>query len=257
MELDEIRVKDPTELSEEEGTFLKENMDDLTEEEVDTFSTILADKEEDKEEDKIEDKDEDEEKEVIFKDQDSFNAAVDSRLKELQEEEKQKEEAAKKAEANKDSRLFPEEYKPKDWDEFAKQFLGIVRQDREIYTRQQREKMAEIDKKLDAETEDLRKIDPTIPAVGTKERGDFDKSLAEVMIQNPEIRTITGAYAAYKEKQRGGEKDKEVEKKKVATKVGGSGGSGESSAARPKYTKFSNRSLDDAEEAALEKFKKL
>lgn len=247
MELDEIRLKDASELTEEESAFLKENRDNLTDEELESYKDILG------EEGGEEGEEEEEKKGVTFETEEDFQKAVDKRVQELQEEAKRKEEAGKV-----ENRYFPEDYKPKDWEQFAQDFLGVVRKDREVYSRQQREKMAEIDKKLDEETEDLRKIDSSIPEAGTKERRNFDRALAGIMVDNPEINTITKAYSIYKSENKGDEGGETEEQKRqnLAIKVGGGGGTAEESS-KVKYDKFSKRSLDDAEEAALRKFEKL
>lgn len=181
MDLDEVRLKEASELSEDEGKFLKENEKDLTDAEKDVYKDVLEEKEEDEEED--EDKKAEDEK--------KFNTAVEERVKELQTEAEEKKNT--ETEESKEKRVFPKGYKPEDWDDFAKTFLGVVRKDREIYSKQQRERMSEIDRRLDAETEDLRKIDSSIPESGSKERREFDRSLAEIMIKDPKITNITRA----------------------------------------------------------------
>jgi hypothetical protein len=241
LNLDEIRLKESSELSDEEGKFLKENVKELTDEEKEDYKDILGVEKEGKEK-------EGEGEAVTFKDQGAFDTAVDKRVGELKAEAAKKKEE-KRGEAKGD-RLFSEGYKPKDWDEFGKTMLGIVRKDREIFTKQQRQKMTEVDKQLDAETEDLRKIDPSIPSNRSKKRREFDRALAEIMIKDPKITTITKAYGVYKEGQSDADKKKQEE---LAKKIGGGGGTGE----KGKKDKVLHRDLDDAEAAAVRRFKAL
>lgn len=251
-ELDEIRLKEPDELTEDEVKVLKENVDDLTDEEKEDYKDVLVEKKEGEEE---EEEEEGKEKPVTFKTQEAFDTAVDKRVKEMQveAEEKKKEEE----EGKKEKRLFPKGYKPEDWNQFARDFLPVVRKttrkDTETYTKEQRERRAEINKQLDQETEDLRKIDPSIPSIKSKKRTEFDRSIAEIMIKDPKITTVTKAYGVYKEAQTSGTKKKQ---KDLAGKVGGGAGTGETTK-KVKYEKFASRDMDVAEEAALRKFKAL
>ena len=242
MELDEIRLKEASELTEEEGKFLKEHEEDLTDEEKEDYKDVLTEKKEG------DNGGGGEEKPVTFESQEAFDTAVDKRVGELEAEATRKKE--EKKEEAKGDRVFPKDYKPKDLNEFAKDILGVAEKDREIFTEKQRERMTEIDRQLDTETEDLRKIDPSIPSAGSKKRREFDRSLAEIMVKDPKITTITRAYGIYK-----GQQDSEAEKKKkdLAKKVGGGGGTGE----KGKKDKVLPRDLDSAEEAAVKAFEAL
>ena len=240
LSLDEIRLKELDELSDDEGKFLKEHEEDLTDEERESYKEILSEEE-------------GEDESVTFKNQGEFDSAVDKRVKEMQTQAETEEETEKGQGEDKGDRLFPEKYKPKDWDEFSKDFLGIIRKDREIHTKEQRERVLDIDRKLDQDTEDLRKIDSSVPATGTTERREFDRSLAEIMIKDPKISTITKAYGVYKEDQGDDNKNKQTN---LAKKVGGGSGTADTTK-KLKYARIASRDLDDAEAAAVAKFKKL
>lgn len=260
MDLDDIRLKTPDEMNDEEKTFLREHKDELTDADKKDYEEVLAEKDEEEEEEGEEGEEgEEEKKPITFENQEAFDSAVDKRLKEMQEAaDKAKEE---EEESKEKKRFFPKDYKPKDWEQFAQDFLPFIRQttkkDTEEFTRTQRERMAEINKQMDAETEDLRKIDPSIPAAKSEGRREFDRSIAEIMVSDPKVNTVTKAYGVYKErkvKPAGGEdSDKN---KNLAKKIGGGGG-GEPPKKKVEYKKFAGRTMDDAQEAAEKKFAKL
>jgi len=253
-ELNEIRLKEPNELTEDEVKVLKENEDDLTDEEKEDYKEVLGtggeEKDEGEDEDD-EDKDKDKEKPITFKTQEAFDTAVDKRVETLKTEAARKKK--EKEEEAKEKRFWPKEKKFKDWDDYTKNLLPIIRKDRQTFTEQQRERRLEIDRQLDQETEDLRKIDSKIPKAGTKERREFDRSLAEIMIKDPKIMSITKAYGVYKGTQKSDAKKK---KEDLAKKIGGGAGTGEEDK-KLKYSKFGGRGMDEAQEAAEKKFRAL
>lgn len=242
-ELDEIRLKEPDELEDDEIKILRENKDDLTDEEKESYKDVLVEKKEEKEGDE-------KDKPITFETQGDFDTAVDKRVKGLKEEAETKK--AEEEEAKKEKRFWPKKKKFTDVNEFVKDLLPIIRKDRDEQGQQQRERMTEISKQMDSETEDLRKIDPSIPSAGSKKRRDFDRSIAEIMLKDPKVTSITKAYGVYKVEQ-GDSKKKQTD---TAGKVGGGSG-GDPTAKPPKYKKFASRDMDDAEEAALKKFKTL
>ncbi|MBU0964728.1 hypothetical protein KKC06_06840 [Patescibacteria group bacterium] len=248
-ELNEIRLKEPGDLDENEIKILKEHEKELTDEEKEDYKDVLGEKEEEEEEEEEEEKDK-KDKPITFKTQEAFDSAVSKRVEEMQVAAEKKKEEEK--EEKKEKRFWPKGKKFKDADDFVKGIIPIIRRDRELYTKEQRAQRVEIDRQLDKETEDLRKIDPSIPSAKSKDRREFDRSLAEIMISDPKITTITQAYGVYKEGLDDGEKAK---RKKLASKIGGPGGGG-SSKKTPKYEKFAGRTMDDAQEAAEKAFKK-
>ncbi len=250
-ELDEIRLKEPDELNEDEVKILKENVDDLTDEEKEDYKGILSVKEGEEDEDKDKDKGKDKEEPITFKSQEEFDVAVTKQVETLKTEAAKKKKEAK--EEAKGERFFPKDFKPKDWDDYTKRLIPILRKDREISSKEQTKKLVDIDRQLDAETEDLRKIDSSIPSAGSKKRREFDRSLAEIMIGDPKITSITKAYAVYKGNEETAAKKK---KKDLAKKIGGGSGTGEGDK-KVKYSKFGGRGMDEAEEEALKQFKTL
>ena len=240
-ELDEVRLKEPDELTDEEKGLLKEHQDELSDEEKDAFKSVIEPKEEEPKE---------EEPFKTFKTQDELDAFL--------EENKSKEELEDKEEEGgvEPANFFPDDYKPKNWNEFANDLLPKlkpeIRKETEAFTEDTKRKIGEINAQFDAEIEQLRVIDPNIPEVGTSERVAFDKSLAQVAIKNKDVRTMTQAYSIYKAEQGNkGDDNKEDEvREDLAKKVGG-GSKSEGASKEKKYADITSTSDDDAWEAAL------
>jgi len=246
-ELNEIKLKDLADLTDDEKKVLKENQESLSDEEKGLYKDFLSD-----EPDKT-DQEETEEEGMNFDTEDQFKQYLDNYYTERQTREETEKAKALEAEKIEKGDYFPKGYTPKDWNEYTKDILSLIRKDREVYTQRQREEMNQINSRLDRETEDLRSIDPSIPAMGTNERMDFDRQIAQTMLNNPDITTVAGAYAQVKGSTQSQAQQKQVD---TAKKVGG--GAGEAETQEPtKYEKYARRGMDEAEEAALEKFKRL
>src|SRR3990167_451337 len=106
--LEDIRLKEPEELEDDEMKVLKDNWDSLTDDEKGIFKDVNTESEPKKEE-----------KKFGFGSQEEFDNAVTEKAKQvLEEERKAKEEAEKSKETKTDEeRFFPEGYQAKDWDE--------------------------------------------------------------------------------------------------------------------------------------------
>jgi len=258
-DLDDVKLKTPDEMSDEEKDFLKENEDKLTDADKKDYEEILKGKKENEDETEEEDETEKKDKKKEKKEEPKHTFKTDEDLEVYLKDRKEKEKAEKvklKADAKvKKGQFFPKGYKPSDWNEYTKDVLKIVRDDRQRFSEDQRKTMARINDKLDSETEELRALIPDIPKQGTKARRTFDRNIAEVMIKNKSVTTVASAY----KQLRGESKAKKVAKEKktnLAKKIGK--GTGTADAPKEaKYEKFAKRDLDDAAEAALDKFEKL
>ena len=263
MDLEDIRLKEPDELTDEEGKFLKENADDLTDEEKETFKDQL--KEEEKEEKGFAFKSEEEFKSAVSK---AVTDAVAASKKAEGEEAEEKKEEEKKG---KEEDFVDPTWKAPNWNEAAKRLFPVFR-DRiigEIQTlnAKQRDRLAEINEEFDKEIEDLAKIDKTIPAKGTAERDEFEAELARIGAENKSVTNMTGAYGLWKAK--GGKieiKEEEEQKKEEGTPVEGTevssrqkelakkvsrGGAEKKTYKEKSYARIASRTLGDlvAEEA--------
>lgn len=245
-DLEEVRLKEVDELTDDEKNLLKEHQDDLSDDEKEAFKSIIETKEEEKEEEK------EDEPFKSFKTEEEFNKFIEEERGKVEPEDKEEE-----GEDEEPVDFFPKDYKPKDWNQFAKDLLPKLqphmRQEFTKYSDEQKKQIAEINAQFDQEIEQLRVIDSSIPAAGTPERKEFDRELAQVALKNKNVRTMTEAYSIYKkEKGDKGDDDKDVsdEQKDLAKKVGGGSKSGGKKKER-EYKELSQMSEEDAWEAAL------
>ena len=204
LDLEDVRIKEPSELDDNEKKFLNENWAELDEDEKETFKDLEEKKEES----------------FAFKTKDEFDEAVSSAVTKAMEAAKKvvetKEEEEKETKEKGEFEFVDPTWKAPNWNEAAKRLFPIfkdkiVKEIQDLNVKQ-RERLAEINEEFDKEIEELAKIDKTIPAKGTAERDEFDAELAKIGAQNRDITSMTAAYGVWK--ARGGK----VETKDLETK---------------------------------------
>ena len=252
-QLDDVRLKNLDDVSEDEAKFLGEKWDDLTEEEQTVFDSVVQ-----------EDwRGSQEEPEYLKLTQDEFdnriNQAVESAVSKVKET-KPKEEPAPPEEE--EEGFFPEGYKAEGWNEaFQKVYPKLQKKIIKDITEAAQKKKRRLDKinaKFDQEIEELRKKDSNIPKQGTEDRREFDTRLAKIGVEY-KLSSMTDAYRVYKalEKSKGGEdqKRKKVSKqqKSLRDKVGGGSGAGGDDKEEIDYDRITNKSLDELIEEEMAK----
>ena len=250
MELEDVRIKEVADLSDEEKDFLKEKWDDLTEDEQTIFKDVNTEGAGKGEEDK----------EFKFESKEDFDKAVSERTEAILADKgrARKEEVGRaKGKGEEDERFFPDGYQAKDWNEAAKEMFPkfrerIFKEQNEVRQKTQ-ETLDNINKEFDAEIETIAKEDKTIPAKGTKERDDFETELSQIGIEYQGVTNMTQAYKIWQALNSGGKKTEEVgeKQKSLASKVGRTGGEGETVKKRS-YKEISGRSMDELIDEDLE-----
>ena len=212
--------------------------------------------EEEKEKEK-EEKEEEEEEEEKPKHAFKSDEELDAYYNERQDKEKADKATAKIDAKREKGEYFPKNYKPADWNEYTKELMRLIREDRTRFTEKQRKNVVKINQRLNDETEELRALPGVtgIPASGTKARITFDTEVTNIMLRDRSVTSVAKALAVMQDKK-GVKGDAKKKKIKLAKKVGGGAGTGEKEK-EPKYKKFAERDLDSAAEAALDKFNKL
>ena len=111
-----------------------------------------------------------------------------------------------------------------------------------------------INLRYDGELAEIRRQNPKLPARGTEEGIAFEKEIARAALKYGST-TMSGAYEAWKDTGSG---KKKVSKKQkgTASKVGTTSSGGTTQGKR-KYEDVAETDLDEAEERAVAKFKKL
>ena len=252
MDLEDVRIKEVADLSEEEKGFLKEHTEELTDDEKGIFKDIIT-----------EEKEEKKEEEFKFESKEDFDKAVAERTEEViaakEEERKKEEEKAKGDKGEEDERFFPDGYQAKDWNEAAKEMFPkfrerIFKEQNEARQKTQ-ETLDNINKEFDAEIETIATEDKSIPAKGTKERDDFETELSQIGVEYQGVTNMTQAYKIWKalnsSKEDKKTDDVSIKQKELAGKVGRTGGEGETVKKRS-YKEISGRSMDELIEEDLE-----
>lgn len=248
MDLDSILLKEISELSDEEKNFVRTHKEELEESEKETYKDIITEKE--KEEDKG----------FSFKSQEELDNYLDRFV-----ESKLPKKEEKKPEGEEIPDFFPEDYKPKNWNEFAKTYTPkladffaknpkikeAVKEEITLSKEEEEEERKKLSERIDTEMEDLRKAHKDIPVIGTEEGVKWEKDLAQVFIDFPSLRTLDEAYRIMQRGKETKEKEEE-EKENLAKRVGGGSGTGGESKPR-KYSEIARRSMDEAFERAREK----
>ena len=242
--LEDIRLKDASELTEEEQGIVKENWSQLTTEEQTAFTDFKP------EEGGAEPEP------FTFKSEDEFLTKVREETQKIRTEEKAEEarvkaeeEAKAKGEVLED--FVPPTYKPADWNEAAKvlypKFRDNILKDISKMSAEQRTKLEEIDKGFDTEIAQIRVSNKDIPAKGTKEGDAFERELAEVGAKY-KLTNMTDSYEIYKAVH--SKKEVPVEQRNLAGKISGGGGEPAPTSGL-KYNRL-RRPLDDRIEEKLE-----
>lgn len=267
--LDDARLKELDELTDDDKKTLQEHKDDLTDDELETFKDVLGEEKGGEEEEEEEGGEEG--GEPTFKTQEEIDEYIDQKWKEKEDTRTQKEEKDEGEE--KEPEIFTKKYKPAGWSGFAKDLVSTMREmdkkEKEKFSRE----LKEINKEFDAEIENLRKGGEDIPKKGSKERGEFDRELAKIGMKFKGVTSMGEAYEIYKvtkskisskgeKKEEEGDEGEEGEegkgKDKTARRVaGGSGGGTPPKGKERKYKDVATRTLDDATDAAIKKFKDL
>jgi len=248
MDLDDIRLKEPEELTNDEKKFLSENKNDLTDEEKEVFASALKPSES-----------KEPEKPEFNLTEEEFQKRVDDRVQQVLEERKKAREEAKRP---KDDTQITSDWKPKDWKEafdtldrvLSKKYVGKeeVPQVIQQYSETQRKKIEEHQKMFDEQTEEMKaKYPDLVPDKGTPERETFDANVAEIAIKYGTT-SLKGAIEVYKLTHGKGSVDEK--QSDLAHKIG-KGGSGEAPKVERKYSERP-RNLDDAAARALERLEK-
>lgn len=255
LNLDDVRLKDASELSEEEKPFLKEHKDELTEAEIEAFSEAVDFREE---EEKKEEEEEKKEEPFAFKSQEEFDKAVEDKLQATLDERARKrreEKEAKKREAplGEPEKIFEKE--PKDWEEAGRRIVEYKDKRDMARATAVRQEIDTANREFDEQIVEIRRANPDLPATGTEEGDKFDRKLAEVGAKY-KLSTMTDAYEIWKDTEGGKGGGISKTQKGLASKVGKGGGGG-APAKKRSYGEVAGRSMDEAEEAAVKKFRSL
>jgi len=218
MDLEDIRLKDPSEITDpEEQKALTDNWDQLTEEEKTTF-------------DEFKPEEGGEPKPFTFKSEDELVEKVTEIQKKIRADEKAEEEARiKEEEAKKKGEVIEDfadpNYRPANWNQAFKDMYPKIRdnilKDISNLTAKQRKQLDEINKGFDEEIAQIRKDNPSLPAKGTKEGIKFDKDLAAIGAKY-KLGSMSDAYNIYKDTH--AKKEVPPTQKNLVSKISGGGG---------------------------------
>lgn len=249
LNLDDVRLKDADELNDDEKKFLDEHQDELTDEERDAFGIEVKEPEPEPEP-------EPKPEPFAFKSKEEFDTAVEERTKAAIEADRRarlEEEARKKREVGEPEKIF--EKAPADWEEAGQRIVEFQERRTETRDRVVRERIAAINREYDEQIVEIRRQNPNLPAKGTEEGEEFERELAEIGARFKGVTNMTEAYEVYEAKAGGAEKIG-TKQKGVAGKVGKPSG-GAPPLTKREYKKVAGRTLDEAEEAAVRKFRQL
>ena len=186
MDLDDIRLKEVTELSDTEKKALNENWDKLTEEEQKYFGEVKSKE------------GGDEGFKMDFKTQEEFDKYLNDKVEAtIEARKKAKLEEKKKTQTPDEDRIFPEGFKAKDWNEAFTMALPKIEQ-RVInniskMSNERKEKLAKIESEYDKELDSIVKSNKDLPQEG-KEREDWEAEVAQVGVDYK----LTSMKDAYK-----------------------------------------------------------
>src|SRR3990172_6935435 len=229
MDLEDVRIKEVADLSEEEKGFLKEHTEELTDDKKVIFKDIIT-----------EEKEEKKEEEFKFESKEDFDKAVAERTEEViaakEEERKKEEEKAKGDKGEEDERFFPDGYQAKDWNEAAKEMFPKFRE--RIFKEQ---------------NEVRQKTQETLDNINKEFDAEIETELTQIGVEYQGVTSMTQAYKIWKALNTGEKKTEEVSSKQrdLAGKVGRTGGEGEPAKQRS-YKEMSGRSMDEMIEEDLE-----
>ena len=251
MKLDDLLLKDISELDDKEKAYLKEHASELEDDEKETYKEIITEKEPEKEEDKG----------FSFKSQEELDEYLDRFV----ESKIPKKEPEKKPEGEEIPDFYTEDYKPKSWNDFSKDFLPkvaeylsknpkikeSVKEEIKLTKEEEETQRKKINEEIDTEITNLRKAHNDIPVAGTEDGIKWEKNLAQTFIDFPSLKTMDEAYRIMELKKETKEKTDE-EKEDLAKQIGGGSGTGGQTKTR-KYSEIASRDMDAAFEVALKK----
>src|SRR3990167_1716332 len=279
MDLDEILLKQPDELSEEETSFLKKNEDKLSPENKEAYSSVLVEpadikkegeeklEEEPKEEKKEkEDKEEptSEEKEEVL--EIKTKKDLDNYLEEKRKEWKSEGATKKEVEEKKEElvQIFKEGELPKDWNDYstrlikylhdhpeklAKSLIPSLQAEFQRITEEEKKVVDSYNKKYDTEYDALAK-EGKLPARDTKEGQVIDAKLAQLSIEYnlPDYKAAYDLWVKIPEEFGGGYGVKtskmSAQKSRAGQVSGSSKGVSSTKSSRP-YKDTHTKSMDD------------
>lgn len=245
-DLDDIRLKEPGELEDEEKSFLREHKDDLTDEDRETFGEILS--EEEKEEDEGG-------KGFAFESEEDFVEKT-SRVFEKVLEKREKKPEPEPADKG-DERIFPEDFKPKDWEEAGQHIFKYWDKKQQAQRAELQRKADEINKEWDNQLADIRMKNSDLPKAGTKEGAKFDQELSGIIAKYKGVTNMDEAYEIYEATHKKPEKKEVGDKQKNLAQKVAAGSSGDANQGERKYEEVAKRSIDDARDAAIKRFEEL
>jgi hypothetical protein len=269
LDFDEVRLKEESELSKEEKALVTKNWNDLTDDEQSAFANL---KPEEGGEGGEGGKGKEEESDLP-KTQEELDALIGTKVTEGVtkgiDEFKQNLLGGKKKEGEEDtgmpdfSKVFPEGYKASNWqDAFAKAWPTILEGVVGWMSKQGQERQKKLDAinaEFDKELVTIRKDNPQLPVIGTKEGDKFEAELAQIGVEHKGITTMTESFDIYKAQHpdlftgKGGKsatttKGTPVEgdqsKNRLARNVATSGSSPDGKTNRPVYTNIHGKSMD-------------
>lgn len=229
--LEDIRIKEPTDLDNDEKNVLNESWDDLSEEERGTFKDIKV-----------------EEKPFAFKSQEEFDKAVTTKTEKVLEDKekaKQEEEEAKKRPPEEE--FFPKDYQAPDWNKAAKdmypKFRDRMLKEQGETNKKRQDQIDKINKTFDEEVKELAKKE-NIPEDDTKARKTFSTELSKIGLEYTGVTNMTQAHKIWKVLKT--EKKEEVPERQsdLASKIGRSSGEGTTVKERS-HKELSGRSMDE------------
>lgn len=207
MDLDSLRLKTVSQLADSEKTFLRENVDKLTEEDKSAYSSFLNVEEEilSEEQQETEGDNAESEKEQEGKDESEapkgFQFETEEQAKEfvrknLAETEKARAEALEEARTPEERRLIQDDnWKPKNWDEAAKTFVKIAKdeiKEEQVAATKRSEANAQ---RLENEWQELRK-ENKLEDITTKKGREAHDKIVDIALKHGK-KTFRDAYALY------------------------------------------------------------
>jgi hypothetical protein len=156
-------------------------------------------------------------------------------------------------------KIFPEGYSAPNWEDPSRKIIDrakaeIRREDAERH-RKATERLESISQEFDNQIAQIRKDNPNLPAQGTEKGNEFERELAEIGAKYKGITNMHDAYEIWGVKQTKKSRPSSRQRE-TASKVGRPTGGPTPTKKRP-YAKVAGRSLDEAEDAAVKRFKEL
>lgn len=247
MNLDDIRLKEPDELTDEEKGFLRENQDDLTDSDREAFASALEESE----------PEDDDGKGFAFESEEDFENRVSRVFERVLERQKKPESEPKSEPKDDDEPIFPKDYKPADWNEAGQKMLEAWEKKQQAKQAEQMKRMEEINKQWDQQLDDIRYKNSDIPKANTKEGKKFDKDLAGILAKYKGVTDMNEAYEIYEATHQADKKEPASDKQKDLAKKVSQGSGGDTNEPERKYEEVAKRSIDQARDAAIRRWEEL